>query len=60
MKKWDGISKMILIYKEDDKMRLIKITKKDDKNIEPSIRKIVKNNIHEGDETRGHVSAIHL
>lgn len=51
---------MILIYKEDDKMNLIKITKKDDKDIEPSIRKVVKNNTREGGISNGHVSAVHI
>lgn len=41
-------------------MTLINIIKKDDKNMELPIRKIVKNNKREGDETRGHISAVHL
>lgn len=40
-------------------MKLINIIKKDDKNIEPSIRKIVKNNSH-GDRTNGPISTIHI
>lgn len=40
-------------------MKLINIIKIDNKNIEPSIRKIVKDNSHE-DKTNGPVSTIHL